>query len=100
MVGVDGVSSLALYLDGFGHAGLGGGAVGQLGSSGGDVVAVEAIVREAQHIAVDGAEDVEQFLAGFPFVFGNHEAALQILGVDFDQFHVFIAVNRWVESVS
>jgi hypothetical protein len=61
---------------------------------------VEAIVWEAQHIAVDGAENVEQFLAGFPFVFGYHETALQILGVDFDEFHVFIAVNRWVESAS
>jgi hypothetical protein len=61
---------------------------------------VKAVVREPQHVAVDGAENVEQFLAGFPFVFGNHKAALQILGVDFYQFHIFIAVNRWVESVS
>ena len=48
--GVDRVSGLALYFDGFGHAGLGGGFVGQLGSGGGDVVAVEAIVRESQHV--------------------------------------------------
>jgi hypothetical protein len=47
-----------------------------------------------------GAEEVKQGLAGLPFVFGDQEAALQILGVNFDEFHVFIAVNGWVESVS
>jgi hypothetical protein len=40
MVGVDRVSGLALYLDSFGHAGLSGCDVGQLGSGDGDVVAV------------------------------------------------------------
>jgi hypothetical protein len=54
MVGVERVSGLALEFDGFGHAGLGGCAVGQLWSGGGDVVAVEAIVRETQHNAVEG----------------------------------------------
>jgi hypothetical protein len=61
---------------------------------------VEAIVRETQHIPVEGAEEVEQCLTALPFVFGDQEAALQILGVNFDEFHVFIAVNGWVESAS
>ena len=60
MVGVDHVSGLALDYDGLGHAGLGGCAVGQLGSGGGNVVAVKAIVREAQHIAVERTENGEQ----------------------------------------
>jgi len=100
MVGIERVSGLALEFDGFGHAGLGGCAAGQFGTGGGDVVAVEAIMRETQHNAVEGAEEVKQGLAGLPFVFGDQEAALQILGVNFDEFHVFIAVNGWVESVS
>jgi hypothetical protein len=57
-------------------------------------------VREAQHIAVKRAENVKQYLACLPLVLGDQEAALQILGVDFDEFHVFIAVNGWIESVS
>jgi hypothetical protein len=100
MVGIGRVSGLALEFDGFGYAGLDGCAVGQLGSGGGDAVAVEAIVRETQQIPVERAEEVEQGLAGLPFVFGDQEAALQILGVNLDEFHVFLAVNGWVESAS
>jgi hypothetical protein len=57
-------------------------------------------VREPQHIAVERAEKVEQGLAGLPFIFGDQEATLQLLGVNLDEFHVFIAVNGWVESAS
>ncbi len=77
MVGVERVSGLALDFDGLGHAGLGGCAVGQLGTGSGDVVAVKAIVREPQHFAVEQAEEVEQGLAGLSFVFGDQEAALR-----------------------
>ena len=100
MVGVDRVSCLTLDFDSLGHAGLGGCAVGQPGSNGEDVVAVKTVVRKAKHIAVKRAENGEQRLAALPFVFGDLEAALQILGVNFDEFYVFIAVNGWVEAAS
>ena len=49
---------------------------------------------------VERAEEVEQGLTALPFVFGDQAAALQILGVNLDEFHVFIAMHDWVASAS
>jgi len=50
-------------------------------------------------LPVERAVDVEQVLWRSPIVFGDQDA-LQMLGVNLDEFHVFVVVDGWVESAS